>query len=568
MSPQTASRLEAGPPWVWEDVLGSVVAEFQAECRILPGVEEVQLFLRPPGGPFLVEVIGRERVPMHDAGHPLIRALVDGSPVSGHWPETGRPGIACPLPRGSGPEGAVWFDLEQVEREGPERDPGLLESSVSRVGRRLSWALEARWSERRDAALAVSEKAARRLLSETSLHRALRLSATDLAELSGAREVSVWGFGGRGEPECLACARPDGPADPAWQKAVTSLVAELAESPCALHVADTAEAEDYRGCLVGGPARFLADPITASDHTHGMLLVLDYAPQPPLMGAGPEPGVAEAARLVALSAAAAFAQTEARKAADDAGQETRGLRGLLQRSERQAALFDLSRKAAEELESALRGIGDQLASLLDGSERADWRRDVLGLKERIGRAEDVLDELKNLTSLAPPRLRLTDLNNVIHDAVLEVRATPDRRADVSLRLQAGLPPLLLDAEKVKRMLVNLILHGISGVEPGEAVVTSRLQKSQVVVEIRVPGRFTPGGVLESIFVPFGSGDGTRRGVGLSLAHQIIKEHGGQLRAKSEPGEALLYWLSLPVDENQDRRRRRGDRRAARDRRQS
>jgi signal transduction histidine kinase len=284
------------------------------------------------------------------------------------------------------------------------------------------------------------------------------------------------------------------------------------------------------------------------------------------MGGGPEPGILEACHLLAHATAAALREIDAREAAEKAGEESKSLRGLLERSERQAALFDLSRRAAEELEDALGGIRDEVSPATTSGTESRGDSSAETLRPKLKRAADVLDELRSLTTLAPPRLQVTDLNAVIHDAVAEIRSTHGSRG-VSLRLQAGLPSLLLDVEKVRRILANLLSHGLEGQDNGQAVVTSRLQKGQAVVEIRVPGRSTPGSVLENVFVPFGAGDGSRRSVGLSLAHQIIKDHGGQLRAKSEPGEDLLYWLSLPVEDNRDRRRVRRDRRASRDRRQ-
>ncbi len=565
MSPQASSGVEAQSVLSWDDAVDDAITELRSACAAIGGIADARVFLCIRGGDEYLDTDGLNRISCSDDGHPIVRAVAGEARVNDTWPSDGHPGIAVPLVEAPNLRGAVWFGLEPTTGPAGPKESSHLEALARQVGQRVALAIDARQADRHAKALAFAATAGKRLLSETALHRAVRLNVTDLAELSGAREASIWRYDQDGPPNCLAGARGEGPPDSAWQAVVLHLLQEVEDSRNTLQVNDASKSERFAYCRDGGVSKFIAFPIVAFERCYGALLLLDYAEQPELMGGGPEPGVADACRLLAHSTAAAIRGIEASEAVEKAGEETRGLRGLLERSERQAALFDLSRRAAEELGRALGGIGDGVAPSDDVAPEGSGAIDALRLK--IDRATDILDEFRALATLAPPELRVTDLNEVIHDAVAEIRSTRGS-GGVSLRLQAGLPALLLDAEKVRRMLVNLIAHGIEGYEDAQAIVTSRLQKGQAVVEVRVPGRSTPGSVLESVFVPFGAGDGSRRGVGLSLAQQIIKDHGGQLRAKIEPGEDLLYWLSLPVEENRDRRRKRRDRRASRDRRQS
>ena len=71
---------------------------------------------------------------------------------------------------------------------------------------------------------------------------------------------------------------------------------------------------------------------------------------------------------------------------------------------------------------------------------------------------------------------------------------------------------------------------------------------------------------EQVFVPFASQRPGGPAVGLGVAQQIVREHGGEIRVRSDGEWTTQFLLSLPIQENQDRRLATGDRRRTRDRR--
>ncbi|MFT4735542.1 MAG: two-component system NtrC family sensor kinase [Arcticibacterium sp.] len=116
----------------------------------------------------------------------------------------------------------------------------------------------------------------------------------------------------------------------------------------------------------------------------------------------------------------------------------------------------------------------------------------------------------------------------------------------------------IKSTSISRVLLNLINNAFQSVEerasknilgylPSISVTTKKVN-DQVLVTIKDNGLGIPEDNREKIFHPFfttkPSGKGT--GLGLRLAYDIAKAHGGDLKVKSELGEGAQFILSLKV----------------------
>jgi len=545
-----------------EERLTEILRAFRSECQELDGIRDATVFFQI--GDQLTDPTGRNAL---GAGRDdvLVQAFVTASPVRGARPDDGSVGIAYPLGSEFVGQAVVWFEFDDPDDTRDEHTFSL-DGAVRRLGQHLTRAADIWVAERRRAALDFAHEASRRYLEETSLHRALRLNVTGLADLIGVREAAMWRLLGNGDPVCLSQVRR-GSTDPERDDAMLRLVRDVASGPGPVIVLDTRESKHFAWCASHGIERFMAHTLEAFDQRFGVLLLVDFQRPAPLVSDAIVPGVAEAAGIMATATTAALSRIDRQDVVARLNGELRNVERLLDRAEREAAHFDLCQRAAEELQASIGDLRTLLPQIEEPLPEVEYVSRMGDLQCRTFRASEVLEELIILTSEPPPRLTLSSLNDVIHSAVEQLRSTPGGYgANVSLRLQGDLPPMLLDQDKIRRALTAVLGHGLAGTENREAVVTSRAQKGEAIVELRVPDRDVPGGVLESLFAPFVPAEEYGSRSGLSLADQIVGEHGGQLRARSEPGEGLLYWLSLPVTQNQDRRQKRGDRRGLRSRR--
>ncbi len=114
---------------------------------------------------------------------------------------------------------------------------------------------------------------------------------------------------------------------------------------------------------------------------------------------------------------------------------------------------------------------------------------------------------------------------------------------VALRVEGAARPLTGDAAALEQVVYNLVRNAVQA-SPEGAAVTLTVSARQVVVEDQGTG-LTPE-VIEHLFEPFFTtkalGEGT--GLGLAVAHGIVRDHGGTLVAEARPGGGARFVVRL------------------------
>jgi signal transduction histidine kinase len=218
-------------------------------------------------------------------------------------------------------------------------------------------------------------------------------------------------------------------------------------------------------------------------------------------------------------------------------------------TDRYVAIGQLAAHSYNELEAILAAVGKELGKGAHSGVSGSAEECLSELR----RARDIIAEQLELARLEMPVLRMSDLNGLIQESM---REQEDRIHSKGLRLLkrlSELPKLLLDGEKVKVAVAKVLGAAASrSVPEGWLRVETALQDGDVVLQVTWEEKGFPGDGCDDMFVPFGSLD--KGGMGLMVASQIIREHGGGVRVKRfESGSSALI-LDFPVQSNQDRRR--------------
>jgi signal transduction histidine kinase len=111
----------------------------------------------------------------------------------------------------------------------------------------------------------------------------------------------------------------------------------------------------------------------------------------------------------------------------------------------------------------------------------------------------------------------------------------------------------MDAQKVERVLTNLLDNAIRHTPPGGVVhVSASTLEDEVRVEVSDTGEGVKADELPQVFGRFYRGERDRRrhagsaGLGLSIAKEFVEAHGGDIGIESTVGEGTRVWFTLPL----------------------
>jgi nitrogen-specific signal transduction histidine kinase len=310
-------------------------------------------------------------------------------------------------------------------------------------------------------------------------------------------------------------------------------------------------------------------PAGAYGRVLGAVACYDRAPAHRSEPPGFPPADVEYVQALADLAGLAFDQADRFAGARLAERQRREGAARQQRLERQAWLGELAGRMAQEARNPLASVSAFARRMERGLAEGDPNREYLEIILRESeRLERLLAEQLDYAPAAEGGLRLEDLNVVVQEVLTAASdAVLRRRVRLVKKLSPDLPGLLLDHERIVRVVANILDSALEALGQGGRIrVESRRLGACVVLEVAHDAPRAPGDLLEQIFVPFASQRPGGPAVGLAVAQQIVQEHGGEIRVRSEGEWATVFSLSLPVQENQDRRLAIGDRRRTRDRR--
>jgi len=231
------------------------------------------------------------------------------------------------------------------------------------------------------------------------------------------------------------------------------------------------------------------------------------------------------------------------------------------RGEKLASVGLLASGVAHELNNPLTGI--LTFSHLLRQKMPDKSPDAEDMDLVIRETKRCAAIIKRLLDFAREKLpekKFTDFNQVIEDTVRIVeRPAHLRDIDISLDLDRSLPPIWIDADQIKQVIMNMLVNAQHAVEEKGSItiITQRARdpragasehKPMVAISIVDTGCGIPEKNLKRIFDPFFTskdvGKGT--GLGLSVSHGIVEAHGGLIEVESKVGEGSTFRVFLPL----------------------
>ncbi len=195
------------------------------------------------------------------------------------------------------------------------------------------------------------------------------------------------------------------------------------------------------------------------------------------------------------------------------------------------------------------------------------QRPQVNQEERINLASTIASETSRLNELTTYYLDLSRLEsgranfivNVfhLHDLIKECADIVLPRADeagitILIHLEPDLPALEADADKIKQVIMNLIVNAIKyNRSPGKIFVRAWHKGQRVYFSIQDTGKGIAKEELPFIFDKFFRSKMTERtvtgtGLGLSICKKIVESHHGRIKVESTVGEGSTFTVELPT----------------------
>ncbi len=230
--------------------------------------------------------------------------------------------------------------------------------------------------------------------------------------------------------------------------------------------------------------------------------------------------------------------------------------GDLERTEklRQNMVADV----AHELRTPLSNVSGYLEAIRDEVVKPD-KETIASLTDEVNLLSRLVDDLQELALADAGELKLfrqsEDVSLLIGRCALAIQTRiAEKGLQLALDIPGNLPPVFIDYQRIKQVLLNLLANAITHTASGGTIkVSARQEDKWIKVNVEDNGEGIAGADLPNVFERFFRADKSRArnsggsGLGLTIVKRIVEAHQGRIEVQSEPGKGSLFSFTLPVD---------------------
>jgi len=225
------------------------------------------------------------------------------------------------------------------------------------------------------------------------------------------------------------------------------------------------------------------------------------------------------------------------------------------KAQRMAAWREVARRIAHEIKNPLTPIQlsaqrlrKRYLSRFEGEEKVFDECTAMIIKS-VDELKGLVDEFSNFARMPASIPSPNDLNGILKEA-LTLYVEAHRHIRFSLNADDGMPPILLDRDQIKRVVINLLDNAVSAIEgEGEIELATRFDSELRMATFTVSD--TGHGIAAEdrprLFEPYFSRKKSGTGLGLAIVNTIIADHHGFIRAKENFPKGSRFVIELPAD---------------------
>lgn len=224
---------------------------------------------------------------------------------------------------------------------------------------------------------------------------------------------------------------------------------------------------------------------------------------------------------------------------------------------------DFISNISHELRTPLASLRAIVETLQDGAlEETELANRFLGRADgELDTMTQMVEELLELSRIesgeVPLRMTRTKIDDLVRVPLERIQPQADReQITVVADIPHDLPAVMADAERMNRVVSNLLHNALKYSDPGDTIRIAAYAESDAATEVVVLIHDTGTGIaaedLDRIFERFYKSDRARTrsrggtGLGLAIAKHLVEAHGGRIWVKSKEGKGSTFFFTIPT----------------------
>lgn len=240
--------------------------------------------------------------------------------------------------------------------------------------------------------------------------------------------------------------------------------------------------------------------------------------------------------------------------------DSKEVEAFLNIQDKMTSLGRVTAGIAHEIRNPLSGIYIYLKALKKIYNDMGDITSVLSIIDKVelasNKIESIIKRVMDFSKPGKPKYIMADLNEYI-DEVTKLTSVTLRRSGIKFikELDFTVPEFLNEPHLIEQVILNLITNAAEAMKnyEGEKVIelTTFRVRNSMNISIWDSGPGIPMASQTKIFDPFYTTKSNSSGIGLSICHRIITDHGGRLRFSSNKKDGTEFIIEIPIIESEE-----------------
>ena len=221
-----------------------------------------------------------------------------------------------------------------------------------------------------------------------------------------------------------------------------------------------------------------------------------------------------------------------------------------------ASLGILTSGVAHELNNPLNNISTSIQILLEELEEnnIEYKKNLLiEAEKQVERARDIVKALLEFSRDKSLSLKRVQFKNLVEKTISLLKGELPSEISINMKVPEDIESNL-DPKRIQQVLINLILNSIKAMTEGGVLTIKAWEGMEkdtkmLYCQVQDTGHGIANQDLNKIFDPFFTTRdvGKGSGLGLSISHSVIEQHGGRIDVESVPGEKTNFTVIVPLN---------------------